>query len=286
MRIKIIYILILFSFFGCQFVPKVKKDEIRKGKVIARVYESFLYDKDVLDFMPSDLSTSDSIVFVKSYINSWAKKQLLLRQAEINLVENSEKFDKQVANYHEALYINSYKESLVLSKLNTEITAEQIDVYYASNLENFKLNEELVQLRFIHTDSGRMDKKDLIKTFRSKSEEDISDLQLRALEFKSFNFNDSIWVKYNEVIQKIKGFEEWDKSKILKKSNFIQKEDSLGLYLITIKDILKRNDIAPKSYVSPTIRQVILQKRKLELLRKIEVDLLKDAVKNQYFEEY
>ena len=148
------------------------------------------------------------------------------------------------------------------------------------------MNEELIQLRFIHTDSGRSDKKDLIKAFRSTSEEDISDLQLRALEFKSFNFNDSIWVKYTEVIQKIKGLDKLGKSKILKKSNFIQKEDSLGLYLVIVKDILNRNQIAPMSYISPTIRQIILQKRKLELLREIEVDLLKDAVKNQYFEEY
>lgn len=286
MRNKIVYILILFSFFGCQYLPKVKKGQIREGKVIARVYENFLYDKDIIDVLPSDLSTSDSIVFVKSYIDSWARKKLLLRQAEINLVENSEKFDKQVADYHAALYINSYKESLILNKLDTEVTGEQIEEYYSENRDNFKLNEELVQLRFIHTDSGRTDKKDLIKIFRSKSEDDINDLQLRALEFKSFNFNDSIWVKYNEVIQKIKGLEKWDKSRVLKKSNFIQKEDSLGLYLVTVKDILNRNQIAPMSYISPTIRQIILQKRKLELLREIEVDLLKDAVKNQYFEEY
>lgn len=286
MRSKIVFILILFAFIGCQYLPKVKKEDSREGKVIARVYDNFLYDQDVFDVLPSDLSTSDSIVFVKSFIDSWARKKLLLRQAEINLVENSEKFDKQVADYHAALYINSYKESLVLNKLNTEVTQEQIAEYYANNRDNFKLNEELIQLRFIHTDSGRADKKELVKTFRSKSNEDISDLQLRALEFKSFNFNDSIWVKYNEVIQKIKGLEKWDKSKILKKSSFIQKEDSLGLYLVTVKDVLSRNQIAPMSYVSPTIRQVILQKRKLELLREIEVDLLKDAVKNQYFEEY
>ena len=96
MRNSIAFILVLFAFLGCQYVPKVKQEEIREGKVIARVYDNFLYDNDVLDVMHADLSTTDSIVFVKSYINSWARKQLLLRQAEINLVENSEKFDKQV----------------------------------------------------------------------------------------------------------------------------------------------------------------------------------------------
>ena len=55
---------------------------------------------------------------------------------------------------------------------------------------------------------------------------------------------------------------------------------------MTVKEVLKRNDIAPMSYITPTIKQIILQKRKLELLRKIEVDLLNDAIKKQYFEEY
>jgi hypothetical protein len=77
-----------------------------------------------------------------------------------------------------------------------------------------------------------------------------------------------------------------NKKTLLKKSNFIEKEDSLGLYLIAINNVLKRNDIAPISYVKPTIKQIILHKRKLELLRKIEVELLNDAIKNQNFERY
>jgi len=81
-------------------------------------------------------------------------------------------------------------------------------------------------------------------------------------------------------------FREITKSQFLKKGYFIQKEDSLSLYLVAVKDVLNRNEIAPKSYISPTIKQMILHQRKLLLLRNIEETLIDDARKKQEFEIY
>jgi len=281
---KSIYILIVLLFASCKFftVPVEKA----KGEPIAKVYDKFLYKTTIGKKLPANVSKEDSILFVKSYIDSWAKQQLLLHQAELNLKDNETEFEKLVEDYRSTLYINAYKESLVLDKLDTVITKNQIEKYYLSNHDNFKLNDELVQLKYLFTDFGRSDKRGLIKLFKSNKAEDIDSLQLRALEFKSYNFNDSIWIKYSDLVGKIDFLKNEPKGDILKKSNYLQKEDSLGLYLIKIKDILKRNEIAPISYVTPTIKQIILHKRKLELLRKIEVDLVEDAIKNKKFERY
>ena len=278
----IIYISIVLLFTSCKF--PVTLDEKSKGKPIAKVYDKFLYNSDIE--LPTSISKQDSALFVENYINNWAKKQLLLHQAELNLEDESSEFEKLVKDYRSTLYINAYKEALILNKLDTIVTKNQIEKYYLSNNNNFKLNEELVQLKYLFTNTNRTDKKGLIKLFKSTKEEDIDSLMLRKLEFKSYNFNDSIWIKYSDLIQKTDFLKRERKKSILKKSNFIEKEDSLGLYLIKIKDVLKRNEIAPISYVSPTIKQIILHKRKLELLKKIEVDLLNDAIKNKNFEKY
>ena len=71
---------------------------------------------------------------------------------------------------------------------------------------------------------------------------------------------------------------------VLKKTNFTQLQDSLGVYLVKIEAVLKTNDIAPLSYVKQTIGQILLNKRKQELLKKIEKDITKDAIKNKNFE--
>jgi hypothetical protein len=111
-------------------------------------------------------------------------------------------------------------------------------------------------------------------------------LEDQGINFKGFNLNDSTWVKVEDVLLKNPKFKEILKEKLLKKTKFIQKEDSLGLYLVAVKDVLKRNDIAPLNYITPTIRQMILHKRKLSLIREIEKTLINDAIQNKNFKEY
>ncbi|MFT7497462.1 MAG: hypothetical protein ACI8QP_000038 [Porticoccaceae bacterium] len=262
------------------------KEKISETPPIARVNDIFLFKEDVQDLFKLNVSEQDSILIIKNYIDSWAKQQLLLYQAEINLEIESLGFEKLVEDYRSTLYINAYKEALVSNKLDTIVSDAQVKQFYLSSYENFKLNEELVQLKYIHFNNNRSDEKKLIKLFKSKNNEDIEELESMQLEFISYNFNDSIWVKYNEVFNKINVLKDVPKNVVLKKLKFIQKEDSLGLYLITVKDVLLRNDTAPISYITPTIKQIILQKRKLELSRKIEIDLLNDAIKNENFEKY
>lgn len=276
-------ILLITIATACDFIPSFKNDD---RIPVARVYEKNLYAEDIVDVSPQNMTSQDSLLFVKNYINTWATEQLFLYQAEINLTSEVSSFEKLVADYRSALYINSYKEALVLAKLNTNISDEQVNEYYETNRNNFKLNEALVQFKYLHANADRSDEKGLIKLFKSKSKKDLDSIADMALEFKSFNFNDSIWVRYYDMESKMDFLKTMDKKQVLKKSNFIKKEDSLGLYLVTIKKVLLRNEIAPVNYITPTIKQIILQKRKLELIKKIEVDLLNDAIKNQYFEKY
>ncbi len=49
---------------------------------------------------------------------------------------------------------------------------------------------------------------------------------------------------------------------VLKKTNFTQLQDSLGVYLVKIEAVLKTNDIAPLSYVKPTIEEIVIKQKK------------------------
>ncbi len=131
-----------------------------------------------------------------------------------------------------------------------------------------------------------LDQKEIIKQFKSDKYEDLISLENQELNFKAINLNDSTWIKVEDVLLKIPKFRENPKELLLKKTKFIQKEDSLGLYLVAVKDVLKRNDIAPLNYITPTIKQMILHKRKLELIRDIEKTLINDAIQNKNFKEY
>lgn len=253
---------------------------------VARVDNSYLYKEDLKDIFSNGISENDSILVAKNFINNWIKQQLLLKKAELNLEKKSGEFEYLVKKYREDLYINSYKEAVVKQYINTEITEEDINQFYESNNEDFRLNEELIKLKYIKIGKDVLNKNELVKLFKSEKRADIDSLQSKELFLKSHHLNDSIWVKFSDLIYRVEGLTSDDKSELLKKGNFIQKEDSLSLYLVKIKEVLLRNDVAPRSYIEPTIRQMILHQRKLLLLRNIEETLIEDASKKEQFEIY
>lgn len=277
-----VYIAILLTFQSCDYFT-IKNDTREK---VARVNSSILYKDDIKNILPQGYSQQDSILINSNFINNWIKQQLMLSKAQLNLTDETENFEELVKKYREDLYINSYKEAVVLEYLNTETTEDDIDKFYAENKENFRLNEELLQLRFIKIGKDVYNKKELIKLFKSAKKEDLDSLVEKELELKANHLNDSVWVKYSDVISKIPMLKEVDKKQLLKKDAFIEKEDSLSLYLVAVKQVLNRNDIAPKSYIAPTIRQMILHQRKLLLLRNIEETLIDDARKKEQIEIY
>lgn len=275
--IKILFILILFTqIFSCD-------KESENINAIARVNDTYLFEDDLAPLIPQNLSKDDSLLFRINYINTWATEHLLLQKAKLNIVDEDDEIKNLVESYRKILLIDKYKEAVLQQDLDTIIRFRDIEEYYEKNKNIYKLNEDLVQLRYIHFDKNINGEKEIIQLFKSNEKKDIQKLIDRELEFKSFNFNDSIWVSTNSVLQKLPILKEIEK---IKKDNFIQKEDSLGVYLVAVKDVLYRNDIAPKSYVIPTIKQMILHKRKLELIKKIEQTLVNDAIKKKQFEQY
>lgn len=208
---------------------------------------------------------------------------MLLRKAEENNTEsaNSE-INKLVNDYKQALLINGYKERLIKQRLDTVIGESEIESYYKENSKNFRLNEELVKARYIYFAQDLLDRKEVTKLFKKGEIEDLEELEMRQLSFKAIMLNDSIWTSLENVMLKTS----FSREKLLKKTKFIQKEDSLGVYLVAVNNVLRRNDIAPISYIKPTIKQMILHQRKLQLIRDIEKIIVKDAIQNKSFQIY
>jgi len=271
----------LSSFYSCEYFTLKKED---KNPALARVYEDYLHLDDIVNILPKKISKEDSAVFVNNYTNTWARQKLMLYKAKLNLDQQKLAFDILVEKYKEDLYINKYKEAVVKQYLDTVVTSDDIADFYIKNKQNFKLNEILVQLKYIQFSNDVLNPSEFIKLFKSDNKEDLEKLDDLSLQLKSASLNDSIWISYNDVLSKIPFLKNEDQNKILKKAHIIQKKDSLGLYLVAIKNVLKRNDLAPISYISPTIKEIILHKRKLNLIKKLEETLINDAIKNKEFE--
>ncbi len=273
------YILVCILFISCDFLGLQKKD-IPVRKPIASVHNNNLYTEDIKLLIPKNIEKNDSLVFTRSIINSWAVKQLLLKKAEDNNTQNdNSEINNLVKDYRQALLINGYKERLIKQQLDTLIEQQEIIDYYKLNSKNFRLNEELIKTRYLHFSNDLIDRKEVVKSFKKGTIEDLEELEIKQLTFKQMMLNDSVWTPLENVLLKIP----FSRINLLKKTKLLQKEDSLGLYLVTIKDVLLRNQIAPLSYIKPTIKQMILHQRKLQLIRDLEKIILKDAIQNKSY---
>ena len=256
-------------------------------KVLARVGESYLYEDNITSLLSDEMSPQDSAVFVVNYINKWASKQLLLSKSKINLPEEKlAEFDRLVSDYKADLYTKAYLEALVQKSQDTLVSQSELMEFYKTRQENFKLTEKLVQLRFAVLPLQFLNKDEVVEKLKSYTNEDKRFLDSIAVQFNKLHLNDSIWVDANRVMKEMPVLDYTNQDRYLKKSQFFELQDSLGVYLGMVTNVLDVNDVAPLSYIEPNIKQIILNRRRLEQMRKLQNEILDEAIKKKEFEVY
>ena len=77
-----------------------------------------------------------------------------------------------------------------------------------------------------------------------------------------------------------------DEKQFLTRNKQIELKDSIYYYLVTIRDYKLQNELAPVEYVEYNIKNLILNRRKIEFLKKIEDNVYKEGVRQNKFEIY
>ena len=276
---KIIFL--LFIIISCDDLNKASQDEL-----IARVNNNYLYKSDIDNLKIEFSSSYDSINKVKSYINTWAKNLLFYDKALMNISISQKKVvDKLINDYRFDIYNNTYKENIVKYKIDTIITENQLAGYYKSNFSNFLLKEPLYKVRFIGLPKDNIDRKFISSRFIRFSKADKVFLDSLSFQFTESFLNDSIWIN-KKTLLKIAPFINPEKVLSIKKPEYFQFEQSLQLYLFKIEDYLQKNEVSPFSHIKNSIRNLVLNQRKFEFLKKFDQEIIKDAIENKKFEIY
>ncbi len=262
-------------------------DSEEEEEPLARVGDSYLYKSDVEDLLQNNISKDDSASFVANHINRWASKQLLLSKARINLPEEKlTDFDRLVAEYRADLYTRAYIDALVQQSNDTSVSNSQLRGFYNAEKNSFTLNEKVVQLRFVGLPNQFLNKNSVVEKIKRFNEQDRLYLDSIAVQFKKIHFNDTVWVSASRVIQEIPPLNYQNVDKHLKKSQFFEMQDSLGVYLVKVTNVLEEDEVAPLSYIAPKIKQVILNRKRLEYIKKLETEIIDEAIKKNEFEVY
>ena len=259
----------------------------QKPQSIARVGKNYLYKSDIATLVPAGTSKEDSILLVRDFIDRWASQKLLIDAAERNLSDAKKAtYNTLIKQYKVDLYTKAYIDEVVKNTVDTVVSDTELKKYYNENKENFKTNGSLVRLRFINLSKANPRFETIRSKFFDYSNKDKAFWKTYGLQCKSFAMNDTVWVDMSQVYVKLPVINPENRDELIRPGKKVQIQDKDDTYLIKVSNVIDKNQISPFEYIKPTLREVLLNKRKLELIKKFEKDITNDAIKNNDYEIY
>ena len=271
-------ILITILLSSCNELTSIKND-----KLVSRVGENYLYESEIPDFSLYE----DSLIRKKVFIDSWAREKILFDLSLVNLDQKSIiNLDELIERYKRDLYINSYKDILINSMVDSIISDSEIDEYYDENLNKFKLNEDLIKFRFVKIPLDNINLNKIRNGLIRYSSFDMELIDSLSFQLASYNLNDSLWITKRDFFNQVDFVNYENQKKYVKKGQLISKRDSMYVNLLFINDILQANSVAPRSYLTDRIKSTIYNNRKIFLIKKLNKEIINDAIKSKKYELY
>ena len=247
-----------------------------KGRVIASVNENDLLLSQVLKEMPNQIE--DSTFFVDKYMNDWIRKQLMIYHAEINLSSDIQNYEKQIEDYRASLLIYAYQQELINQNFDTSISYTQVESYYNQYKDEFKLSKNIFKGRFIVVEKSAPQLKNLNKWYKSDKESSILDLTDYCQQFaKEYYLEDDKWQYFSVFNNKLPEYIQ-EEDYFLENTKGVVFEDENLRYYVFVKDFKINGSVSPLELEQDKIRNVLLNKNKIEYLMQLEDELYQNGL--------
>lgn len=271
----------LLAFYACN--TRIKADnEI----VVARVFDNYLFEADLSGIITDNTSHRDSIVIVRSYINNWIKTQLMVEKAKYNLNEEQIDFEKRLEEYKNSLIIFEYESKLINQNLDTTISENELREFYTDHLNDFELKENILKVFYTIIDKNHPEKEIIENTYHLADSLVIDSLENLSGQYSFVaHLDTNVWISFDDLKKRVP-IETYNQEFFLKNKRFIKILDEQNCFMLKIVDFKITDDTSPFKLVKKNIRDIILAKRKIELIKKARKDIFDQAALNNDFEIY
>ena len=128
--------------------------------------------------------------------------------------------------------------------------------------------------------------KQIKKLLASDSQDDQSKLaDLCEKQAADYFLDSENWLLFNDLLKQIP-VKTYNQEDFLKNHRDLEYQDSLFIYLVRIRDFKIKEGISPLNFEKQRIRDIILNKRKIELIGRMQEDLYSNAQKKNVIEIY
>lgn len=270
---KLLILGLIPLFVSCKYLDFSSDDAI-----VAEVGDKILYESEVKNLIPQGTTPEDSINMLEQYVNSWALKHLLLNKAESELSKSEKDVEQELEDYRSSLLVYKYEKIYLEERLDTVITDDECMDYYKNYSSNFTLNNSVVKARVVKVSDRSPNLEAIRKIYKTTSLEEIDEFEKlcynSADRYNNFNNN---WVDISAIAREIPydvqmcEREAWSKS-------YIETKDSLYYYFVYFLDKIAPDSTAPFEFYQAKIKEIILSKRKQELVANLEKNLIQEAL--------
>jgi hypothetical protein len=286
-RTLILSLVVALTLGSCELIRR-KNEEPPKAegpRAVARVNDVYLYETDLYGIVDERTSREDSMTRVTAYVNSWIRKQLIIQEATRRMNIDEAEVERKVLDYRYSLIGYEYQNYYIRQHLDENISPQEITDYYNTHQDNFALKQNIVRGTYIKVPrtAPRTNKiKDMIFSRKAK---DLEELRSYCLSFSTaYHLSDSLWIEFDKLVVNSPMAEIPNKIQFLKTNPYYETSDSEHLYFLKIDNYKISDNVSPLEFVKEDIRNILLNKRKVELARTLEDEVYENAVQQKNFE--
>lgn len=271
--------------FSCEWISRNRAMDDDDRTPVARVNNTFLYKDELAGIISNGTSREDSVTRIQSYVNSWIRKQLLIQEAMRKIDINEAAVERKILDYRYSIIAYEYQNSYIKENLDTTVSMQAIEAYYKDNIDNFILKQNIVKATYIKVPKSAPRTQRIKELIHSEKENDRNELKSYCLSFSSaYNLADSSWIAFDELVRNSPMIEIPNKIEFLKSNPYYETEDGNYLYFLKVAEYRISDNISPLEFVRDEIRNIILNKRKVELANRLEDEVYSEAEGKKEFE--
>jgi len=283
------FALLSTNFLGCNFFNRKAKgrEDDSKRKVVAKVNDNLLFLDEIKGISTQNSTTEDSTSRVMNYIDRWVRKQLLIAEALKYIDIDKIELERKVLDYRYSLIGYEYQNYYLSRNFNDSVSENEIEQYYKVNKDNFILKQNIVRGTYIKLPKSAPRTVTIKKLIFSSDPKDLNTLLSYCQRYSvAYFFSDSVWHEFDKltVNSPLKNIP--DKIQFLKANPYYQVADKDYQYFLRVKDYKILDNVSPLEFVRDDIVNIILNKRKAELIESLEQKIYEKAVEKKYFEIY
>ena len=254
--------LIFIFFISCSYI---KNNNKKTNQILARVGDKVLLRDDIM----YEESMGDSSAVFFNQINIWLKKQLLLKSA-YQTEELKSIIERKVQSYRDDLILYEFEKLIFMANKIPEVRFEDVKKYYDKNINDFILRYNLVKALYVELPLDSPNLSSFISDFKNYPKVDKSSFRSYIYQFSEKSFlEDSIWIKFDDIIMNTDFPNNIDKNRFLKLNNYYRVNSDSKAQFFRFIDKKLVGDFSPLSFETDIINTIILNKRKQDLFNKL-----------------